>query len=219
MSDHVCKFNDTVQSHFEDETLETIWELIEQDGRVDYAKLISSVGNEERLKGMAEKGLWSVKGTDLVLTDEGHKRAKDIIRRHRLAERLFADVLDIKDFEGDACLIEHAISPSVEVAICTLLGHPPRCPHNKEIPRGKCCSVYTTKVTPLTMPMNEMEVGREARVVFITSVGMDRLSTMGLVPGAIVKLQQKRPSYVIMIDETTLAIDEAIASGIYVKHV
>lgn len=219
MSEHACKYRGMVQSHFEDETLEAIWEMIEQDGRVDYAKLVDSVGNEERLKAMGEKGFWAVKGADLILTEEGHRRARDIIRRHRLAERLFADVLDIKDFEGDACLIEHAISPSVEEAICTLLGHPPRCPHGKEIPKGKCCSVYTTKVTPLTMPMSEMEVGREARVVFITSQGMDRLSTMGLVPGAMVKLHQKRPSYVIMIDETTLAIDEAIASGIYVKHV
>jgi hypothetical protein len=39
------------------------------------------------------------------------------------------------------------------------------------------------------------------------------------VPGAVIKLQQKRPSYVLGIDETTIAIDEDIATGIYVKQV
>ena len=34
----------------------------------------------------------------ITMSEKGHARARDIIRRHRLAERLFADVLDIADY-------------------------------------------------------------------------------------------------------------------------
>ncbi|MCK4912065.1 MAG: ferrous iron transport protein A, partial [Thermodesulfovibrionales bacterium] len=44
------------------------------------------------------------------------------------------------------------------------------------------------------------------------------LANMGLVPGAIVRLHQKKPSYVVEVDQTTLALDEDIAQGIYVKQ-
>jgi DtxR family Mn-dependent transcriptional regulator len=132
---------------------------------------------------------------------------------------MFRDVLDLKEFEADACRIEHAISPEVEEAICTFLGHPPTCPHGKPIPRGNCCKIYARKVRPLVSSLRDLEVGARAKVMFINAPAMDRLSSIGLVPGAVIKLQQKRPSFVVGIDETTIAIDEDIAAGIYVKQV
>lgn len=218
----------STQSHFVDEALESIWEIREQDGKVPFESLkkalnkIGPIGrksNEERLDIMIENGLFTVQDDMVVLTKEGEKHARDIIRRHRLAERLFADVLDIKDFEADACRLEHALSHESEQAICTLLGHPPRCPHDKEIPKGPCCAVFTSKISPLTHSLRDFEVGKTARVMFIQGETVDRLGTMGLVPGSLVRLNQKRPAFVIEIDETTVAIDEEIAAGIYVKSV
>jgi DtxR family Mn-dependent transcriptional regulator len=40
---------------------------------------------------------------------------------------------------------------------------------------------------------------------------------MGIIPGSIIKLKQKRPSFILEIDETTLAVDSLIAEEIYVK--
>lgn len=40
---------------------------------------------------------------------------------------------------------------------------------------------------------------------------------MGIVPGSTIKLKQKRPSFVLEIDETSLAVDSLIAEEIYVK--
>jgi Fe2+ transport system protein FeoA len=74
-------------------------------------------------------------------------------------------------------------------------------------------------VRPLVSSLRDLEVGARAKVMFISAPAMDRLSSIGLVPGAVIKLQQKRPSYVLGIDETTIAIDEDIATGIYVKQV
>ncbi len=48
---------------------------------------------------------------------------------------------------------------------------------------------------------------------------LDKLSSLGIVPGSIVRVHQKKPSFVLEIDETELALDEDIAKEIYVKEV
>jgi putative ABC transport system ATP-binding protein len=76
------------------------------------------------------------------LTQRGRRRAQDVIRRHRLAECLFANALHVENPEivaQEACKFEHVLSPEVTDRICTFLGHPETCPHGSEIPRGPCC--------------------------------------------------------------------------------
>lgn len=206
----------TEKSMFEDEALEAIWELSE-DGEVDFTELINEIGNEKEVLEMQKDGLIIIKDNKVYFTEKGRFRARDITRRHLLAERLFVDVLALKDYEEDACRFEHAISPEVEEAICTFLGHPPTCPHGRVIPRGNCCRLYTKEVKPLVQPLTELEVGTTAKVVFITTPALEKLTAIGLMPGGAIKLQQKKPSYVVGIDETTIAIDEEIAKGIFVK--
>jgi ABC-type lipoprotein export system ATPase subunit len=77
------------------------------------------------------------------LTDRGRKKAADIIRRHRLAERLFTDSLALDsetEIEQQACKFEHILSPEATDKICTFLGHPRTCPHGAPIPPGSCCA-------------------------------------------------------------------------------
>ena len=216
-----CKLTDhsSEVSLFEDEALEAIWELQENNTNASLKELIKVVGQNKQLQIMQDNGLFRVSNDTITLLEPGHARARDVIRRHRLAERLFADVLDIADYEDDACRLEHALSREAEEAICTLLGHPPRCPHDKEIPKGECCAVFTRKIKPLAINLNDMEVAKEGRVLFINVPAMDRLANMGLMPGAIIRLLQKKPSFVLEIDQTTLAIDEDIARGIYIKQI
>jgi DtxR family Mn-dependent transcriptional regulator len=207
----------TEKSIFEDEALESIWEMREKSGEVRLPTLVEEMGSEEGVLQMQKDALIEIHDGKVYLTEDGNCRARDITRRHLLAERLFADVLDLKDYEEDACRFEHAISPGVEEAICTFLGHPPTCPHGRPIPRGTCCKLYARKVQPLVQSLKGMEVGKAAKVLFINAPAMDRLASIGLVPGVVIKLNQKKPSYVIDIDETTMAIDEDIARGIFVK--
>lgn len=206
----------TEKSHFEDEALESIWEIMEKKGSVTLGDLKEEFEAEGILR-MQTDGLVSITGESVAFTEQGRCRARDITRRHLLAERLFADVLDLTEYESDACRMEHAISPEVEEAICTFLGHPPTCPHGRRIPKGNCCKLYTRKLQPLVQSLKDFEVGKTAKVLFINAPAMDRLASIGLVPGATVRLQQRRPSYVLEIDETTIALDEDIAKGIYVK--
>jgi ABC-type glutathione transport system ATPase component len=76
------------------------------------------------------------------LTARGRQRAADIIRRHRLAERLFTDSLAMdseSEIEQQACKFEHILSAEATDKICSFLGHPQTCPHGSPIPPGPCC--------------------------------------------------------------------------------
>jgi len=208
---------ETEKAQFEDEALEAIWEIAEEKKEVTLAELNHDLKDEQAILNMVADGLITLRDGKVEFTGEGRRRARDITRRHRLAERLFVDVLALTDFERDACRFEHAISTEVEEAICTLLGHPPTCPHGRPIPRGECCKLYVKKVTPLVVSLTEAEVGGPYRVVFLRGPMIDRLASIGLVAGSDIKVQQKRPSYVLSIDETTIAIEEDVAKGIFVK--
>ena len=76
------------------------------------------------------------------LTARGRQKAADIIRRHRLAERLFTDSLALdseSEIEQQACKFEHILSHEATDKICAFLGHPRTCPHGAAIPPGPCC--------------------------------------------------------------------------------
>jgi putative ABC transport system ATP-binding protein len=78
----------------------------------------------------------------IELTERGRHRAADVIRRHRLAERLFTDSLAMdseSEIEQQACKFEHVLSPEATDKICAFLGHPRTCPHGAPIPPGPCC--------------------------------------------------------------------------------
>jgi Mn-dependent DtxR family transcriptional regulator len=83
---------------------------------------------------------------DLMIefTHTGRQRAADVIRRHRLAERLFTESLGMDDpaeVEEQACKFEHILSPEATDRICAFLGHPRTCPHGAPIPPGACCTL------------------------------------------------------------------------------
>jgi putative ABC transport system ATP-binding protein len=78
----------------------------------------------------------------IYFTEKGRKRAEDIIRRHRLAERLFVHTFHVHDeheVAEQACKFEHILSPEATDSICSFLGHPRTCPHGSPIPAGECC--------------------------------------------------------------------------------
>jgi putative ABC transport system ATP-binding protein len=92
---------------------------------------------------MRPQGIFVPDGSALVtLTPRGRDKAGSIIRRHRLAERLFTDSLAMDsetEIEEQACKFEHILSPGATDKICSFLGHPKTCPHGAPIPPGPCC--------------------------------------------------------------------------------
>lgn len=125
-----------------DEVLEHMW--MEAEGTTHNEAQHFSTGETKKLVGtMMRIGLLEANGGGVQFTAEGRVRAASVIRRHRLAERLFTDTLAIRDdaqIESNACTFEHILSPEVTEKICTFLGHPRQCPHGSPIPPGPCCT-------------------------------------------------------------------------------
>lgn len=178
---------------------------------------------DEIAKLVASKHLVN-EGDRLLLTAEGEEIARLVVRRNRLAERLLADLFDLRGevMEAGACAFEHALSPEVTASVCTFLGHPPLCPHQKPIPQGECCTSAAREMRPLVTPLPDLDIGNAGRIVFIAPKYIDRLnrlSSLGVIAGSVVRLRQRRPACVIEFGETSLALDPEIAREIFVKRV
>lgn len=180
---------------------------------------------DRALERLVAKRLARVEGARVVLTPPGREMAEGQVRRHRLAELLFSTVLHVTDdrtVNRTACVMEHILNPEVTDSVCSFLGHPKFCPHGKPIPPGRCCRSFSNALEPLVQPLNRLGVGESGRIAFIVPKDPERLvklSGLGVVPGATVRLRQKQPAAVISIGETTLALDQDIADEVYVKRV
>ena len=213
-----------VESERVDELLELIWTLREK-GVSELDQLLGTTPDVEAksiIRLMIKDGLFQVDGNRVVLKERGEEKAREIIRRHRLTERLLFEIFEMseEEVEEEACKLEHILSPGVTESVCTFLGHPPTCIHGKPIPRGECCAKFKKEMKPLVIPLDELGLGEEGRIVFIAPKShqrLDRLSTLGIVPGSTVRMHQKNPSHVLQIGETTLALDREIVKDIYVK--
>jgi DtxR family Mn-dependent transcriptional regulator len=72
----------------------------------------------------------------LVLTDDGRTKAVHVMRKHRLAERLLADVIGLEweYVHEEACRWEHVMSERVERKLLDILDHPTESPYGNPIP-------------------------------------------------------------------------------------
>jgi DtxR family Mn-dependent transcriptional regulator len=216
-----------------EELLETVFTEREA-GRDQAASILAHAADEHAehapdaaradLEALAAEGLLELRGAAVTLTRAGEAVARDVVRRHRLTERLFKDLLAVSEdtMERQACELEHILSPEATESVCTLLGHPPTCPHGRPIPPGPCCGAFQSSIRPLVTGLRHFQLGATGRIVFIAPKfhdRMDRLAALGVIPGSEIRLHQRSPSYVIEIGETTVALDPEIAGEIFVKPV
>lgn len=215
-------------AHEVEEVLECIWTLWEK-GIDDVKTLLKSVHADDPKKwveALQEQGLITVANGIVRLTPQGEEEARQIIRRHRLTERLFADVFATSQevWEREACELEHQTVLVEEAvnAVCAFLGHPTSCPHGRLIPRGSCCAEFKKELKPFVIPLTNAAISETYRIVFITPKSakrLDRLSVLGIIPGSDIRMRQKKPSCVIRIGETDVALDQEIVKDIYVKRI
>lgn len=209
----------------QEEILELIWTIDEEIGKVERDSLIKKINlpsAEQLLNTLIHENYVTISDSKVALTKKGLADARLVIRRHRLAERLLNDVLDVKEdaMDSSACKFEHILDEEVTTSICTLLGHPVTCPHGKAIPAGECCEKASKEIRPVVMPLSDLKSGDEAKIAYIVTKyhgRLDRLSSMGLLPGVKIHLHQRQPTYVIQMGETQIALDTAIARDIYVR--
>ncbi len=136
-----------------DHLLEQIWicceegkpaniKALQASGPAGELPVLAGEPAAKTLSRMSERHLVELQNGEAQLTTVGSQRARGVVRRHRLAERLFKDTFSVDDTEAhtQACRFEHIISPELDQRICTFLGHPKTCPHGNPIPPGECCN-------------------------------------------------------------------------------
>jgi putative ABC transport system ATP-binding protein len=125
-----------------DDALEQLW-LLHEENKMDRQHAMQGrFLKEDMVSHLRSIRMIQMENGSISFTSQGETRARDIIRRHRLGEVLFAQTfgLSTREASDEACQLEHIISQDVAERICSFLGHPLHCPHGNAIPPGRCCN-------------------------------------------------------------------------------
>ncbi|WP_236967629.1 metal-dependent transcriptional regulator [Microbacterium aurantiacum] len=183
--------------------LRTILELEEENIVPLRARISERLGHSgptvsQTIGRMERDGLVVVTDTrSLELTDAGRQKAVDVMRKHRLAERLLSDVigLDWAFVHEEACRWEHVMSEQVERRLVELLGHPTESPYGNPIPGldqlgDLPAKTFEQGVVGLVKRMNEEgapitgTVRRLAEPAQVDPELLQQLKGAGVMPGA-----------------------------------
>lgn len=185
-----------------EEYLEAIYKFNEKKEKLntkelaDYFK-IRPQSAREKLKNLSKEGYLTTNRTGIELTIKGIERAKDVIRKHRLAERFLSDILklDWDEVHEEACLFEHTMSCKVADALEKYLDFPNTCPHGNPIP-DKNGQIKTDEVQKLFTKLSSLQAGQNAIVKKIdesSSQLLRQLLSLGILPESKLHIKQIAP--------------------------
>lgn len=206
-----------------EEILESLWIAVEEKKlpALDPQRTGISL-DDPAYSELVDLGLIEIRQGMVYFKPDGRDEGRMTIRRHRLAELLTMDILNIRGKEGDskACLFEHLLKEGVDVKICTMLNHPTSCPHGNSIPPGECCFRAKAEGDLGIVPLTEFKSGQEGEIAYIQTNDnkkMQKLMAMGVLPGNRIVLTQAYPSYVFRVGYSEFAIDTNLAKEIFVR--
>jgi DtxR family Mn-dependent transcriptional regulator len=209
-----------------EEYLETIYEL-EEAGIVPMrARIVERLGVSapsvsETVKRLEREGYLTLDASKaMVLTESGRKYATDMVRRHRLAERLLVDVLHVPwhQVHEEAGRLEHAISDNLERHLVALLDDPGTCPHGNPIP-GSARGVPAEATVALARAAEgaRTEVRRIDERLEADPVGLLLLEEADLMPGCGLTVGARGAGSVVVTSSVgAVEVPEAVASLVYV---
>ena len=124
--------------------LKAIWHIKERGEDVKISIIAKMLNIRQpsvvqMLKKLNAKNLVDYNKAGVTLTNEGERIGASMMRNSRLLEVLMDSALKVAIDEEMVCGIEHHMKKQFTDALCTMLGHPRKCPHEREIPIGECC--------------------------------------------------------------------------------
>ncbi len=219
--------------------LRTVYELEEEGVTPLRARIAERLGQSgptvsQTVARMERDGLVNVAGDrHLELTAEGRKHAVAVMRKHRLAERLLADVigLDWSLVHVEACRWEHVMSDAVERRILALLDKPLVCPHGNPIPGlddlGLPFSTDAEDAAPLVTMRDAADAATDV-VVQVSRISeqiqpdedlMRELRRAGVLPGERVTLSTQGKSLRVTHGDETTDLGPRVSEHIFVRPV
>jgi DtxR family Mn-dependent transcriptional regulator len=137
-------FVGTAEAEHVEMYLKAIWHIKERGEDVKISIIAKMLNIRQpsvvqMLKKLNAKNLVDYNKAGVTLTDEGERIGASMMRNSRLLEVLMDSALKVAIDEEMVCGIEHHMNKQFTDALCTMLGHPRKCPHEHEIPIGECC--------------------------------------------------------------------------------
>jgi DtxR family Mn-dependent transcriptional regulator len=207
-----------------EEILESLWVMTVEGDNVGCLLTSLKVDlDSPQLLELLQRAYVEVRGDRVYLRKEGRSEAQMTVRRHRLAERLTMDILGISGAEGNeqACAFEHLLRQGVDTKLCTLLNHPTTCPHGNPIPPGECCIEARKQGKSGIVALTELRSGESGEIAYLSASDdkkMQKLMSMGVLPGSQVVLTQKFPSYIFKVGHSQFAVDDTLAREIHIRR-
>ena len=143
-SDDEVLFVGTAEAEHVEMYLKAIWHIKERNELVKISTIakmlhVRQPSVVQMLKKLNQKDLVEYNKAGVSLTNGGEKVGSNMMRNSRLLEVLMDSALKVEIDEEMVCGIEHHMNKQFTDALCTMLNHPRKCPHNHEIPEGECC--------------------------------------------------------------------------------
>lgn len=209
-----------------EEYLEYIYKLQEMRESATTSKLaqrleLAPSSVSEMLKQLEQKGLVEYAEKGVVLTKEGELKARKVIRKHRLSERLLTDILGFKwdKVHEEACRLEHDISSEMEEKIEEKLGNPRTCPHGYPIPDKEGLIVQDN-----TVKLSELKANEKGVIISVfeeNSEMLQYLGSLGLYPEIEVKVKSVAPfggPILIRVPGSEISVGKELAEKIMVQR-
>ena len=145
LDDDEVLFVGTAEAEHTEMYLKAIWHIKEKGDDVKISTIAKRLNVRQpsvvqMLKKLSQRELVKYNKAGVSLTESGEKIASSMIRNSRLLEVLMDSALKIDIDEEMVCGIEHHMNIQFTDALCTMLNHPRKCPHDHDIPMGECCS-------------------------------------------------------------------------------
>jgi len=143
MNDEVL-FVGTADAEHTEMYIKAIWHLKERGEQCRINSIAKMLNIREpsviqMLKKLSDQNLLVYNKAGIKLTESGQNVGTTMMRNSRLLEVMMENTLKIKIDEEMVCGIEHHMKKQFTDALCTMLNHPRKCPHDHAIPIGECC--------------------------------------------------------------------------------
>ncbi|OKL47851.1 hypothetical protein BSR29_04995 [Boudabousia liubingyangii] len=211
--------------------LKTIFEM-EEDGVAPLrARIVDRLGHSgptvsQTVARMERDGLLKVgRDRQLQLTDKGRELATDVVRKHRLAERLLLDVigLDLPQVHDEACRWEHVMSDEVQARLWSVLRSPDLDPFGNPIPeQGEADQISQAPGDAI----EDLEIPEAGLPCVVRRIGepvqaeadlLDELLKAGVRPGVHVTLINENGVRVLVAPRGKVAINDLISRHLFVE--
>ena len=213
--------------------LRTIYELLEEGIAPRRARIVERLHQtgptvSQTVARMERDGLLAIDDERLIqLSPEGHAQAVEVMRKHRLVERLLLDVigLDIALVHDEACRWEHVVSPAVEERLVTLLHDPRTSPYGNPIPEATDSGAAALQAfREGNRPLTEI-VSAEPLTVTIQRIGehlqqepeLGAVLALGVTPGAQVTVSATPRGVVVTTGSGQAVLPDNVAEHLFVS--